>query len=110
VYGRGPAEGQGLGPALTWNFTPASWSYYWGPSGSGKDTLLNISADWTLPTAGELSYRGHRSDRRYGNRSDEFSSQNTVGFIFSILHLIPSLTARENVGLITEIFPGANGS
>jgi putative ABC transport system ATP-binding protein len=73
-----------------------------GPSGSGKTTLLNQLGGLDLPTSGTLSYRDvdltHATEEQltlYRRRS--------VGFIFQFYNLIPSLTARENVGLITEI-------
>jgi putative ABC transport system ATP-binding protein len=73
-----------------------------GPSGSGKTTLLNNLGGLDVPTSGELSYRKvdltHSSDAEL-----TLYRRNTVGFIFQFYNLIPSLTARENVGLITEI-------
>jgi len=73
-----------------------------GPSGSGKTTLLNQLGGLDLPTAGELSYRGtdlaHADEEQLTRYRRE-----SVGFIFQFYNLIPSLTARENVALITEI-------
>jgi putative ABC transport system ATP-binding protein len=73
-----------------------------GPSGSGKSTLLNILGGLDRATAGEVAFEGQdlmqASDAqltRYRRRS--------VGFIFQFFNLTPSLTARENVELITEI-------
>ena len=73
-----------------------------GPSGSGKSTLLNILGGLDVPTSGEVHYRDHvlsaaddRALTRY--RRDH------VGFVFQFYNLIPSLTARENVALVTEI-------
>lgn len=73
-----------------------------GPSGSGKTTLLNNLGGLDVPTAGELRYRdmdltGADEDQLTRFRRD------SVGFIFQFYNLIPSLTARENVALITEI-------
>jgi putative ABC transport system ATP-binding protein len=73
-----------------------------GPSGSGKSTLLNILGGLDRASAGEVRFQGRdlvkASDAelmRYRRRS--------VGFIFQFFNLSPSLTARENVELITEI-------
>jgi len=75
-----------------------------GPSGSGKTTLLNQLGGLDLPTAGELRYR----DTDLTHATEEqltLYRRRAVGFIFQFYNLIPSLTARENVGLITEIAP-----
>jgi putative ABC transport system ATP-binding protein len=73
-----------------------------GPSGSGKSTLLNILGGLDRASAGEVVFEGGDLTRasdaeltRYRRRS--------VGFIFQFFNLTPSLTARENVALITEI-------
>ncbi len=73
-----------------------------GASGSGKSTLLNILGGLDVPTTGSLHYRGE--DLTYAEESalTRFR-RDAVGFIFQFYNLIPSLTARENVALITEI-------
>src|SRR5205809_7128637 len=73
-----------------------------GPSGSGKTTLLNNLGGLDVPTAGELRYRD--MDLTCADE-DELTRyrRERVGFVFQFYNLIPSLTARENVGLITEI-------
>jgi putative ABC transport system ATP-binding protein len=73
-----------------------------GPSGSGKSTLLNILGGLDVPTAGHVNYRDHDL------RKDDDTLLTTyrrdhVGFVFQFYNLIPSLTARENVALVTEI-------
>ena len=73
-----------------------------GPSGSGKSTLLNILGGLDSPSSGTVYYR----DRQLTNFDDAGLTQyrrNHVGFVFQFYNLIPSLTAHENVGLITEI-------
>src|SRR5262245_1896813 len=73
-----------------------------GPSGSGKSTLLNILGGLDVPTAGEVRFRDQelsRLDRRGLTRY----RRDFVGFVFQFYNLIPSLTARENVALVTEI-------
>ncbi len=73
-----------------------------GPSGSGKSTLLNIIGGLDRPTAGEIRYRGH--DQTSASERDlTLFRRHSVGFIFQFYNLIPSLTARENVELVTEI-------
>lgn len=75
-----------------------------GPSGSGKSTLLNILGGLDVPTSGQVFFRTqnltHASDRLLTRFRRE-----SVGFIFQFYNLIPSLTARENVALVTEIAP-----
>lgn len=75
-----------------------------GASGSGKSTLLNILGGLDVPTSGRLLYRKEQL-----TDADEHEltlyRRDAVGFIFQFYNLIPSLTARENVALITEIAP-----
>ena len=73
-----------------------------GPSGSGKSTLLNILGGLDSPTSGRVYFRGDELTAfdepaltRYRRRH--------VGFVFQFYNLLPSLTARENVALVTEI-------
>jgi putative ABC transport system ATP-binding protein len=73
-----------------------------GPSGSGKSTLLNILGGLDVPTAGHVRFR----DRDLTDSDDALLTRyrrENVGFVFQFYNLIPSLTARENVALITEI-------
>lgn len=73
-----------------------------GPSGSGKSTLLNILGGLDVPTSGTVHYL----NRELTTFSDAELTQyrrNHVGFVFQFYNLIPSLTARENVALVTEI-------
>lgn len=73
-----------------------------GASGSGKSTLLNILGGLDLPTAGSLSYRGAELTTADAADLTRFRREE-VGFIFQFYNLIPSLTARENVALITDL-------
>ncbi|MDP1590455.1 MAG: ATP-binding cassette domain-containing protein, partial [Prosthecobacter sp.] len=75
-----------------------------GASGSGKSTLLNILGGLDIPTAGSLRYKGWDLSGG-GERTLTQFRRNCVGFVFQFYNLIPSLTARENVALITEIAP-----
>jgi putative ABC transport system ATP-binding protein len=75
-----------------------------GPSGSGKSTLLNILGGLDTATAGSVTY--HDCDlTRFSAREFTLFRRNHVGFVFQFYNLIPSLTARENVALVTEISP-----
>ncbi|MCP3981413.1 MAG: ABC transporter ATP-binding protein [bacterium] len=77
-----------------------------GPSGSGKSTLLNILGGLDTPTSGTVRYRGGELTRAT-ERELTFYRRDHVGFVFQFYNLIPSLTARENVALVTEIAPDA---
>jgi putative ABC transport system ATP-binding protein len=73
-----------------------------GPSGSGKSTLLNILGGLDVPTDGTLWYRGEDLTEADEQVLTQYR-RSVVGFIFQFYNLIPSLTARENVELITQI-------
>ncbi len=73
-----------------------------GPSGSGKSTLLNILGGLDAPSGGTVHYAG--SDLILDDDAAMTQYRRThVGFVFQFYNLIPSLTARENVALVTEI-------
>lgn len=76
-----------------------------GPSGSGKSTLLNILGGLDRPTSGSLRYRDHDLVRADEAALTQFRRTH-VGFIFQFYNLIPSLTAEENVRLVTDIAEG----
>lgn len=73
-----------------------------GPSGSGKSTLLNILGGLDIPSAGHVFFRS-RDLTFAGDAELTRFRRDCVGFIFQFYNLIPSLTARENVALVTEI-------
>ena len=73
-----------------------------GPSGSGKSTLLNILGGLDIPTSGEVSFLDHRLTGASEAELTRYRREH-VGFVFQFYNLIPSLTARENVELVTEI-------
>ncbi|MCE9518117.1 MAG: ABC transporter ATP-binding protein [Verrucomicrobia bacterium] len=73
-----------------------------GPSGSGKSTLLNIMGGLDVPTSGTLDYKGWSLTHADEKTLTQFR-RSCVGFVFQFYNLIPSLTARENVALITDI-------
>jgi putative ABC transport system ATP-binding protein len=73
-----------------------------GPSGSGKSTLLNILGGLDHPTGGSVHFLDHDLATG-GDRDLTRFRRDHVGFVFQFYNLIPSLTARENVELVTAI-------
>jgi putative ABC transport system ATP-binding protein len=73
-----------------------------GASGSGKSTLLNIIGGLDVPTSGSVIFRDHDLTAANDSQLTEYRRDH-VGFVFQFYNLIPSLTALENVQLITEI-------
>jgi putative ABC transport system ATP-binding protein len=73
-----------------------------GPSGSGKSTLLNILGGLDVPSSGKVFYRGQELTEFDDAALTRYRRLN-VGFVFQFYNLIPSLTARENVALVTDI-------
>ncbi|HUT23410.1 MAG TPA: ABC transporter ATP-binding protein [Sumerlaeia bacterium] len=90
-----------------------------GPSGSGKSTLLNLIGGMDRPTSGQVLFFGGpvdgegRSSAPEAERGEDLASapsarltqyrRNEIGFIFQFFNLVPSLTARENIQVATEI-------
>ncbi|MFO0977828.1 MAG: ABC transporter ATP-binding protein [Planctomycetaceae bacterium] len=73
-----------------------------GPSGSGKSTLLNILGGLDVPTSGTVHFLDQNLTASTDWDLTQYRRQH-VGFVFQFYNLIPSLTARENVALVTEI-------
>jgi putative ABC transport system ATP-binding protein len=73
-----------------------------GPSGSGKSTLLNILGGLDAPTAGQVFFDDAELTA-FDERALTAYRREHVGFVFQFYNLIPGLTARENVALVTEI-------
>ncbi|MBW4053352.1 MAG: ABC transporter ATP-binding protein [Proteobacteria bacterium] len=73
-----------------------------GASGSGKSTLLNILGGLDTPTRGEVRYRDHFLSKADDRALTRYRREH-VGFVFQFFNLLPSLTALENVELVTEI-------
>lgn len=101
VYPMGDVEVQAL-RGVTLDVQAGEFIVFLGPSGSGKSTLLNIIGGLDRPTTGIASYRDHDL-----TTDDEAAltryRRDHVGFVFQFYNLIPSLTALENVALVTEI-------
>ena len=73
-----------------------------GPSGSGKSTLLNILGGLDAPSTGDVRFLDHQLTGAEEGELTRYRREH-VGFVFQFYNLIPSLTARENVALVTDI-------
>jgi putative ABC transport system ATP-binding protein len=87
---------------ITFELEPGGFLAISGPSGSGKSTLLGLLAGLDLPSAGRVVLDGHDlsalgEDARARLRAEK------VGFVFQSFHLIPTLTARENIQVPLEL-------
>ncbi len=81
---------------------PGEFVVLLGPSGSGKSTLLNILGGLDVPTSGHVIYQDHDLTKATEAALTDYRRTH-VGFVFQFYNLIPSLTVRENVALVTEI-------
>ena len=103
TYGEGEAAVHAL-EAVDLDCHAGEFVVVLGASGSGKSTLLNLLRGLDTATSGTLRYR----DQDLGAADENALTlyrRNRVGFVFQFYNLIPSLTARENVALITELAP-----
>lgn len=73
-----------------------------GPSGSGKSTLLNILGGLDRATSGSISFKGRDLTALDDRDLTDYRRKN-IGFVFQFYNLVPSLTAYENIALVTEI-------
>lgn len=101
VYQRGETEVHAL-RGVDIQIVDGEFAVLMGPSGSGKSTLLNILGGLDRPTAGAVFFRD-REISALGAKALTLFRRVSVGFIFQFYNLIPSLTACENVRLVTEI-------
>jgi len=81
---------------------PGEFIVLLGPSGSGKSTLLNILGGLDTATAGTLEFRGTPLHDAGDDKLTQYRRRH-VGFVFQFYNLIPSLTVRENIALVTDI-------
>ncbi|MCB2101306.1 MAG: ABC transporter ATP-binding protein [Rhodobacterales bacterium] len=103
VYGQGEAAVHALRD-VTMDVGDGELGVILGASGSGKSTLLNILGGLDHPTAGTVHFRG--TDLTALDDGDLTAYRRRhVGFVFQFYNLMPSLTARENVALVTDIAP-----
>jgi putative ABC transport system ATP-binding protein len=101
VYHMGEVEVHAL-RGITVDLYDGEFLVLLGPSGSGKSTLLNILGGLDVPTSGSVVYRD-RDLTAAGERELTAYRRTHVGFVFQFYNLIPSLTARENIALVTDI-------
>lgn len=101
TYGTGHAAVHALA-GIDLDLHPGELVVLLGASGSGKSTLVNILGGLDSPTEGSVLYRGWDLGRANDAGLTRYR-RDVVGFVFQFYNLIPSLTARENVALITEI-------
>jgi putative ABC transport system ATP-binding protein len=101
VYGMGEVEVHAL-RGVDLDLYEGELAVLLGPSGSGKSTLLNILGGLDVPTSGHVHYVGHDLTEDDDAQLTRFRREH-VGFVFQFYNLIPSLTALENVALVTEI-------
>ncbi|GBF39348.1 ABC transporter ATP-binding protein [Leptospira johnsonii] len=83
-------------------FFRSEFSVLLGPSGSGKSTLLNILGGLDSPSSGKILFNNRPLQADQNDDLTEFRRK-YVGFVFQFYNLIPSLTAEENVRLVTDI-------
>lgn len=101
VYHMGEVEVQAL-RGIDLDLYSGEFVVLLGPSGSGKSTLLNILGGLDIPTSGSVFYRGQQLTK-FDDAGLTRYRRDHVGFVFQFYNLIPSLTARENVALVTDI-------
>ncbi len=101
VYRMGEVEVHAL-RGVDLELYPGEFVVLLGASGSGKSTLLNILGGLDVPTSGEVFYLDHNLSAASADDLTRFRREH-VGFVFQFYNLIPSLTALENVSLVTEI-------
>jgi putative ABC transport system ATP-binding protein len=101
IYPMGDVEVQAL-RGIDLSLYESEFIVLLGPSGSGKSTLLNILGGLDVPTSGEVIYRQHTLTQASEAELTDYRRRH-VGFVFQFYNLIPSLTARENVQLVTDI-------
>jgi putative ABC transport system ATP-binding protein len=101
VYRMGEVDVQALS-AVDFSLHPGELVVLLGASGSGKSTLLNILGGLDIPSSGKVLYRGGDLTEAGEAELTDYR-RNHVGFVFQFYNLIPSLTAEENVALVTDI-------
>jgi putative ABC transport system ATP-binding protein len=101
VYRMGEVEVQALA-GVDLDLFAGEFVVLLGPSGSGKSTLLNILGGLDVPTSGTVRYLDHDLTFFDDAALTRYRREH-VGFVFQFYNLIPSLTAAENVALVTEI-------
>jgi putative ABC transport system ATP-binding protein len=101
IYDMGEVSVQAL-RGVDFDLSAGEFVVLLGPSGSGKSTLLNILGGLDTPTSGSVIYQDHDLTKASESELTEYRRTH-VGFVFQFYNLIPSLTSRENVALVTEL-------
>ena len=101
VYGSGEVEVRAL-QDVNFDISAGETVVLLGPSGSGKSTLLNIMGGLDQATSGRLLFKDVELTA-LDDRALTFYRRERVGFVFQFYNLVPSLTAYENVALVTQI-------
>ena len=107
-YGEGEVAVHALN-GVSFEIRPREFVVVLGPSGSGKSTLLNLLGGMDKASGGELLYQ-NQSLSEMTERELSNYRRNVVGFVFQFFHLIPTLTARENVELSASITEGSRSA
>ena len=87
---------------VSFEILPGEFIVVLGPSGSGKSTMLNLMGGMDRPSEGELYYREQKISDFTSEQLSDYR-KDAVGFVFQFFHLIPTLTAKENVELAASI-------
>lgn len=95
IYGRGESQVIAL-DRVSFRIMPGEFLSIMGPSGSGKSTLLHLLSGLDEPTSGCLTYDG-KDIYRLSDRERSTFRRRSIGFVFQQFHLLPVLTARENI-------------
>ena len=95
IYGEGENRVTALDRA-SFQIMPGDFISITGPSGSGKSTLLHLLSGLDQPTSGRLTYDG-QDIYSFSDRERSALRRRSIGFVFQQFHLLPVLTARENI-------------
>jgi putative ABC transport system ATP-binding protein len=101
VYGVGDVEVHAL-RGVDFDLQAGELLVLLGASGSGKSTLLNILGGLDTPTSGDVRFHDHDLAHADADELTRYRREH-VGFVFQFYNLVPSLTARENVALVTDV-------
>ena len=107
-YGEGEVAVHALN-GVSFEIRPQEFVVVLGPSGSGKSTLLNLLGGMDKASGGELLYQNQNLSEMTERELSNYR-RNVVGFVFQFFHLIPTLTARENVELSASITEGSRSA
>lgn len=107
TYGRGAEQITAL-DGVSLEVPKGCFAAFMGPSGSGKSTLLNLASGLDAPSAGEIWIGGRATS---GLSDDDWTllRRSSIGIIFQLFNLLPTLTARENVALPLNLANNAAG-